>query len=553
MGKSKGQSHNHMYITNKEYAQGFGGKVAGERKNPFQKLPYDCCALSLTPFEDPVCTEDGIVYEILNIVPFIRKHKKDPISGRPLAAKDLIKLKFHKNVEGAYICPITYSTFTEHSHIVAIKTTGNVYSYDAIETMNIKPKMWRDLIDDTPFTRKDIITIQDPNNLERRNIAEFQYVKEGLEGKDKGQEADPTKDIVLNEATTRIFQEIKDKGLASKPASSSSSTTSSTSSSSSTSSTSSSSSSSSSAPRPSPGEIATGRHAAVQAPSFTSTGYSAPSLPEVHASETKGKETKKKGYVRMQTSLGDINIELHCDLVPKTTENFLELCEKGYYDGTIFHRNIPGFMLQGGDPTGTGKGGQSFWGKPFKDEFRQALIHNARGVLSMANKGPNTNGSQFFFLYKAASHLDFKHNVFGRIVGGMDILRTAERTPTDADDKPTTPIKIIKTFVFVNPFRHLDEEKEEERVKAEKRKQREENKYVEGDRGQWYSNPSPAPLEGAGTGVGKYLALASQDTKKRTLDTDPDLAGDDEATTPAPAPTRLVKKPAGSYGNFSNF
>ncbi len=103
---------------------------------------------------------------------------------------------------------------------------------------------------------------------------------------------------------------------------------------------------------------------------------------------------KKKGYVRLVTNVGPLNLELHCDYVPKTCENFMKLCQKGYYDGTKFHRSIKHFMLQGGDPTGTGTGGESLWGKPFKDEFKQFLSHQGRGILSMANSGPNTNKSQ---------------------------------------------------------------------------------------------------------------------------------------------------------------
>lgn len=103
---------------------------------------------------------------------------------------------------------------------------------------------------------------------------------------------------------------------------------------------------------------------------------------------------KKKGYVKMITNLGPLNLELACDLVPKTCENFMKHCQTGYYNGTLFHRSIRNFMVQGGDPTKTGTGGKSIWGKPFEDEFKANLVHQGRGVLSMANTGPNTNGSQ---------------------------------------------------------------------------------------------------------------------------------------------------------------
>ncbi|KAL0142949.1 cyclophilin-like domain-containing protein [Mucor lusitanicus] len=118
--------------------------------------------------------------------------------------------------------------------------------------------------------------------------------------------------------------------------------------------------------------------------------------------------------VTLHTDLGDLKVEIFCESVPKTAENFLALCASGYYDNNTFHRNIPGFMIQTGDPTGTGKGGNSIWGRKFNDEIRSTLKHNARGILSMANSGPNTNGSQFFITYAKHPHLDTKYTVFGK-------------------------------------------------------------------------------------------------------------------------------------------
>lgn len=104
-------------------------------------------------------------------------------------------------------------------------------------------------------------------------------------------------------------------------------------------------------------------------------------------------------------------------------------------------------MIQGGDPTGTGRGGESIWGKPFKDELNSKLVHSGRGVVSMANSGPHTNGSQFFILYKSANHLNFKHTVFGMVVGGMSTLATMEKVPVDDNDRPL----VIPTFnLFVS-------------------------------------------------------------------------------------------------------
>ena len=125
--------------------------------------------------------------------------------------------------------------------------------------------------------------------------------------------------------------------------------------------------------------------------------------------------------VVLKTTLGDLKVELYCEEVAKTCGNFLALAASGYYDGTLFHRNIKGFMVQGGDPTGTGRGGKSIYptanGK-FEDEIVDRLKHAERGVLSMANSGPNTNGSQFFLTYAKMPHLNGKYTIFGRLIGG---------------------------------------------------------------------------------------------------------------------------------------
>lgn len=118
--------------------------------------------------------------------------------------------------------------------------------------------------------------------------------------------------------------------------------------------------------------------------------------------------------VTLHTDVGDIKIEVFCERTPKTCENFLALCASNYYNGCIFHRNIKGFMVQTGDPTGTGRGGNSIWGKKFEDEYSEYLKHNVRGVVSMANNGPNTSGSQFFITYGKQPHLDMKYTVFGK-------------------------------------------------------------------------------------------------------------------------------------------
>ena len=130
-------------------------------------------------------------------------------------------------------------------------------------------------------------------------------------------------------------------------------------------------------------------------------------------------DTKKKYSATISTEKGDMVIELFADKAPKTVNNFVFLAREGFYDGTIFHRVIADFMVQGGDPTGTGRGGPGY---RFADEFHPSLKHSKPGILSMANAGPGTNGSQFFIIHIATPWLDGKHTVFGQITSGMDVL-----------------------------------------------------------------------------------------------------------------------------------
>jgi cyclophilin family peptidyl-prolyl cis-trans isomerase len=140
----------------------------------------------------------------------------------------------------------------------------------------------------------------------------------------------------------------------------------------------------------------------------------------------------------LHTNHGAIELELFDDDAPKTVENFRKLAGDGFYDGIVFHRVIPDFMIQGGDPTGTGMGGPGY---TFEDEFNDHKVE--RGALAMANAGPNTNGSQFFIVTtEAAPWLDGKHTVFGRVTGGMDAVDSIEKSDTDANDKPREPALI---------------------------------------------------------------------------------------------------------------
>ncbi|MCG2704238.1 MAG: peptidylprolyl isomerase [Candidatus Omnitrophica bacterium] len=151
--------------------------------------------------------------------------------------------------------------------------------------------------------------------------------------------------------------------------------------------------------------------------------------------------------VVLETSQGIIELKLMPDIAPKACENFKALVEKGYYDGIIFHRVIKEFMLQCGDPAGTGMGGNSIWGKPFEDEVRSDVRFDRKGLLAMANAGPGTNGSQFFITTVPTPWLNMKHTIFGEVVAGYDTVRKIENTKTDATNRPLAEQKIIKAYI----------------------------------------------------------------------------------------------------------
>jgi cyclophilin family peptidyl-prolyl cis-trans isomerase/tetratricopeptide (TPR) repeat protein len=178
-----------------------------------------------------------------------------------------------------------------------------------------------------------------------------------------------------------------------------------------------------------------GQRAGDLTPEERNNMYSAP--PEVIIDPTKSYQAT------IVTPKGNIVLELYADRAPSTVNNFVFLAREGFYDNTTFHRVLPGFMAQGGDPTGTGRGGPGY---TFADEFDPALRHDGPGMLSMANAGPNTNGSQFFITYDATPWLDDKHAVFGRVIEGMDVLEAL--TPRDPQQNPASPGDAILTIVI---------------------------------------------------------------------------------------------------------
>jgi peptidyl-prolyl cis-trans isomerase-like protein 2 len=456
-----------------------------------------------------VCSvTEGTVFELTNILPFLKKHGVNPATGSQLQGKDLLRVNFFKNQNGKCHDPVSFKEFNEHSHIVVIKTSGNVFAYDTVQQLNTKAKYWHDLVDDTEFTRKDLITLQDPHNVEGRDVSKLHHLQKGLkwdvqESKEEEVNASATGSagkllLKMREAKEAAKRDNAPAGDEVEVESSSSSTA---------------------APLPSKAKVpynATNASTGMMAASFTSSSLSVQTKSErqlvneeeymfekVAAGEgvTKGKggsKGKTKAFVRMETNFGPLSLELHVDKAPKTCYNFLELCREGKYTDTIFHRNIKGFMIQGGDPTGTGRGGESIWGKPFRDEFdvQGAFRHTQRGTLSMANKGPATNGSQFFFSYREKlPHLDAKHTVFGRLLadedGRLETLDKMEAVPNEpGSDRPMRSIRILQVYVLENPFddwkENLQRRLARENVTEAEQKQRlEKKKRKDDDRTTW--------------------------------------------------------------------
>ncbi|KAJ1966040.1 cyclophilin peptidyl-prolyl cis-trans isomerase Cyp8 [Dipsacomyces acuminosporus] len=466
----------------------FGGRKTNiqGKKDTLEKLPFDCCALSLTRFTSPVCTGDGHVFDMENISSFIRENHKHPFTGEPLELSDLTRLHYHKNTNGDYIDPVSFKQFTEFTKIVANRKSGNVYSWSSVDEFNIRAKNWHDLVTGEPFLQADLVILQDPAISKGRKEEPAREKSRAAEGAISKREQAAAATLTKKKAAQAHNAAKYSKGLA--------------------------------------------------AASLTSTAFAPMTKNE---SEVIGEEEymfariKAKGYARVATNFGDLNLELYCDKAPRTCYNFIRLALSGYYRGTKFHRSIKNFMIQGGDPTGTGRGGKSFWGSDFKDEIGKKYSHSARGVLSMANRGPNTNSSQFFILYRAATHLDGKHTIFGRVVGGMPVLSKMEAVPTDDSDCPEADIVIKDIRVFVDPYdeftkrleRKLEHQRDSEDLAAGKRQRTEaEEEQHERDTTTWFGTklPSKTSLSTAGnssgsstsgisssTGVGRYLKCPS--------------------------------------------
>ncbi|EPE29792.1 Cyclophilin-like protein [Glarea lozoyensis ATCC 20868] len=568
-----GKGTDKLYITHSEwsssdaYSASAGSNVSQKAPNgaSFKRLPFNFCAASLQPFLNPVCTPEGTIFDVEVISEWLAKHGTNPVTGKPLKDKELIKLNFARNSDdggvdngkGDMVDPITFKVFTDNTHIVAIRhgSEANVFAWETIERLNVKAKMWKDLVDDREFGRSDIITLQDPQNIESRDLSKFKFIKEGETVLTKEQQEERQKGSVNIDALGRVgdkvlrAKEAVEKARREREAGGDvnrSKTLSKT-------------GSGNTAPKPSliqekklaynAAQYTTGRAAA----SFTSTGLT----PETSGERAllsdeeymlRPKRVKIKGYARIETNFGALNIELQTETAPRAVWNFVQLAKKGYYNGVVFHRNIKNFMIQGGDPTGTGKGGTSIWGKNFNDEFDGPLTHDARGIMSMANKGKNTNSSQFFIIYRQAKHLDRKHTIFARVVGGLDVLQKLENVPVDStSNRPLNDIVMEKVVVFVDPFEEFQKQKHDKDAAEKEREEIKKQGGTEDDKTTWTgkrlrADGTVVQNDQAG-GVGKYLRAASEKEAVAT-------SVDDDMQEFEPVKKKIK---AGGFGNFDGW
>lgn len=366
--------------------------------------------------------------------------------------------------------PLTNKVFNASAHIVAIKTSGNVYSFNAVEELNLKAKNFTDLIDGTSFARSDIITLQDPQNPEimaKRDISTFKHMQTIREESAENRKSESkTRHTTASES---VMKEIERRRQEEELSGNKRKTTEEIIHGSGNQIEQDVMRFQSMQPLPqdvNPGQTATTGKVSASFTSSSNSRFTANESRLATAEEIREARWKimrgsgKKALIQLQTTVGNINVEVHCDMAMRCGWNFVTLCKQGYYDNTVFHRLVPGFIVQGGDPSGTGAGGESAFGngQPFRDEFDVRIRHDKRGILSMANSGPNSNGSQFFFTLAATPHLDNKHAVFGRVVGGLQTLDRMEAIGADSKtERPLEEIKINTVIVYSDPLDEADQ------------------------------------------------------------------------------------------------
>lgn len=508
-----------LFITPSEYSGVYGqhGATKGAQQEKQVTVPFHMCAITYQPWTQPAClVRDGLVCDKEALVAFVQQYGKSPATGEPATMEDILDLHISRNEREQWYDSISLRKFTDHSHMVAIRPSGHVYLFETVQQLNLKPKMMRDLTTDAAFTKSDIITLQDPHDLGRRTMQHMYHVQHHLTLAHKSSTEDVN--AAATGSTRALLAQLRQNQQPKEQARG--------------------------APEEEEVRRTTGTSTGRTAASFTSSSLTPRTRTEeitvdeeAVMFEALSSRQTKHAVVRLQTNFGALVLELFVNKAPRTCYNFLALCERGTYHHTTFHRNVPGFMIQGGDPTGTGRGGESIWGHPFEDELCRpsAHRHTGRGILSMANKGVNTNGSQFFITYRATPHLDAKHTVFGILLGddSFRVLDALERVPNVPDTtRPIRPIELIEAQVFQDPFATYMERRDakarrenpddEERARRElKRRKRED------DRTTWLGTQLPAKDASSVEAPAPLAALADEHglaglrARKRSTDPPP--------------------------------
>jgi peptidyl-prolyl cis-trans isomerase-like 2 len=524
-----------------------------------RRLPFSHCALTLVPFETPVCNRQGILFENTAVVAFILRHKVDPVTGEAADTSSLIHLNMDKNEEGVWQCPIMTKPFTDHSKVIAIiqpdGKVANVYSNEAYQELNVKTKNYEDLQSGAKFDKnKHVLVLFDPSDEElnrARDINTFYHVRNARE-LEKTKE--PESRVRHNTATSRVMEKLQkvelqrqDKRKADRMEESKRTH-----------------------------DIVTaddtafttsyfskdGKRLKVLAQDVTGVAYTenqgaATSLTStavrvVH--DNAGREAtleeivqgqcaalkslQKKGLVRLRTNRGTLTLELHCDMVPRTCLNFMGLCQAHKYDNTLMHRLIPKFMIQGGKPASDDEKEECLWGGAFVDEFDDRLKHKGPGIVSMANAGANTNKRQFFITFATCGHLDRKHSVFGKVVDGNHVLSEWEQIAADKRERPRQEIKILGTDVLVDPTkeaRELEQERLEKIIALRLKK----SNFNDNTASPKHVPPASIPQ------IGRYLKLQSS-----SADTAAALDDVGVPTRPSHAPPAAA---TAKYGDFSGW
>lgn len=422
------------------------------------------------------------------------------------------------------------------------------------QELNVKTKNYEDLISGVKFNKKkDVIILNDPQDEEHnrlRDINNFHHIRHAREMKQTS-----TDNSVQHSVTaTRIMEKLKQQKK--------NTTTSET--------------SGTNEPPNKKLKIFSDAVTGVQMTSGKVSGSLTSTVMNITNDDDDAKEAtqeeilqaqfqvmrkgKKKGYVTLHTNLGDIGLELHCDIAPRTCTNFLGLAEAGKYNNTKFHRLIPGFMIQGGKSK-TGEDA-SLWGEAFVNECDDRLTHTGEGILAMANAGADTNKQQFYLTFASCNHLDRKHSVFGRVVQGIDVLKAMEKIPTDKKDRPVEEITITSVEVLSNPAREaeeaerirIEERSKERKLKIEAKKssalglgtQASAKRVVpSGDSGPQSTGPAP---------IGKYLSkAATARSGSKKADPKDDDASASKSASSAPA-SRLPPPPKKTkFNDFSGW